>query len=75
MPLIPLDLLKAGEQARIVQIDGDQMLVTRLQEMGLHDDVAITMIQPGQPCIIGLGGHRLSFRGDDAAVILVETES
>ena len=74
MPLIPLDLLNAGEHARIVQIDGDQTLVTRLREMGLHDDVTITMIQPGQPCIIGLGGHRLSFRGEDAAVILVETD-
>ncbi len=74
MPLVPLDFLNAGEHARIAQIDGDQTLVTRLHEMGLYEDITICMIQPGQPCIIAVGNHRLSFRGDEAAVILVETE-
>jgi ferrous iron transport protein A len=72
--IVPLDLLNAGENARIVQIDGDPTLVTRLHEMGLHDGVGIRMVQPGQPCIIAVGHHRLSFRGDEAAVILVEIE-
>lgn len=74
MQIVPLDLLTAGENARIVQIDGDQALVTRLHEMGLHEDVSIRMVQPGQPCIIAVGHHRLSFRGDEVAVILVEIE-
>jgi hypothetical protein len=30
------------------------------------------MIQPGHPCIIALENQRLSFRGDDDAVVLVE---
>lgn len=74
MQLVPLDLLNAGEHARIAQIDGDQTLVTRLHEMGLHDGVTIRMVQPGQPCIIAVGNNRLSFRGEDAAVIIVEME-
>lgn len=74
MPLLPLDMLNAGEHARIVQIEGDQSLVTRLREMGLREDAEITLIQSGQPCIIALGNHRLSFRGEDAAVVLVETD-
>lgn len=74
MQLVPLDLLNAGEHARIALIDGDQTLVTRLHEMGLHDGVTIRMVQPGQPCIIAVGNHRLSFRGEDAAVIIVEME-
>lgn len=73
MPLLPLDMLNAGEHARIVQIEGDPLLVTRLHEMGLRDDTEITLIQSGQPCIIAVGNHRLSFRGEEAAVILVET--
>jgi hypothetical protein len=29
------------------------------------------MIRPGSPCIIGLDGQRLGFRGDDLARVLV----
>jgi len=74
MQVIPLDLLKAGEHARIVQIDGQHDVVNRLQEMGLHEHVEITMLQPGQPCLIAVGNHRLSFRGEEAAVIFVQPE-
>lgn len=73
MPLLPLDMLNAGEHARVAQIDGEPTLVMRLHEMGLHENVEITLIQSGQPCIIAIGNHRLSFRGEEAAVILVET--
>jgi ferrous iron transport protein A len=74
VPIIPLELLAAGEHARIVEIDGDESLVTRLREMGLSEGVEIRMIQPGSPCIIALSNHRLSFRGEEAAMILVEPE-
>lgn len=70
--VIPLELLRTGEEARVVDIDGDPGLVTRLHEMGLHPDVMLRMVQPGQPCIIAVDHHRLSFRGEEAAVILVE---
>lgn len=75
MPVIPLHLLSAGEHARVVDIDGDQSLITRLHEMGLREQTEVTMIQSGRPCIIAIGNHRLSFRGEEAAVILVETIS
>lgn len=74
MPVIPLELLKSGERARVIDIDGDPALVTRLHEMGLQNDTQITMLQPGQPCLIAVGNHRLTFRGEEAAVVLVETE-
>jgi ferrous iron transport protein A len=73
VPLIPLDLLQAGEHARIVDIDGESTLVTRLHEMGLRDGVEVTMVQSGEPCIIAVGNHRLSLRGGDTTVIMVET--
>jgi len=74
MPLIPLELLRAGEHARIVDLGGEPGLVNRLREMGLSEDVELTMIQSGRPCIIAIGNHRLSFRGDEAAIVLVETQ-
>lgn len=74
MPMIPLELMNAGEHARVVEIDGDPALITRLEEMGLGSDAQITMLQPGRPCLIAVGNHRLSFRGEEAAMILVETD-
>ncbi|MDA0283031.1 MAG: FeoA family protein [Planctomycetota bacterium] len=74
MPIIPLELLSAGERARIVEIEGEPSLVHRLNEMGLSDGVEIKMVQSGSPCIIALDNHRISFRGEEAAVIYVETD-
>ncbi len=74
MPIIPLELLTAGERARITDIDGDDTFVNRLNEMGLSEDVEIKMVQSGTPCIIALDNHRLSFRGEEAGMIFVETD-
>ena len=74
MPIIPLELLAVGERARITEIDGDSAFVNRLNEMGLGEDVEIKMIQSGTPCIIDLDNHRLSFRGEEAGVIFVDTD-
>ncbi len=74
MPVVPLDLLGPGESARVVDIDGDESLVKRLHEMGLRPLTEIRIVQPGEPCIIAIGDQRLSFRGDECSVILVETE-
>lgn len=70
--VIPLELLGAGEQGCIFDVEGDQDLVVRLKEMGLCQGVQVRMVQPGCPCIVAVNNHRLSFRGDDAAVVLVE---
>lgn len=74
MAVIPLELMNAGEHARVVDIEGDPALVTRLHEMGLQNEAQVTMLQPGQPCLIAVGNHRLTFRGEEAAMVLVETD-
>jgi ferrous iron transport protein A len=74
VPIIPLELLAAGERARIVEIDGDNAFVNRLNEMGLDEDVEIKMVQSGSPCIIALDNHRLSFRGEESGMIFVDTD-
>jgi len=73
MPIVPLELLSHNESATIVDIDGDPALVARLHEMGLNTGNEVRMVQCGEPCIIAVGGQRLSFRCADLAVILVET--
>lgn len=72
--VVPLEFLKPGESGRICEIDGQHELVTRLAEMGLRQGVPVRMVRPGSPCIVAIENHRMSFRGGDAASILVEIE-
>ena len=60
--LLPLDLMKAGESASIVELHGDSSQVHRLQEMGLRAGAIIRMLKPGAPCLVALDGKRLSLR-------------
>lgn len=69
--IVPLDLMAAGEVGHVVQVDGSPDVVHRLAEMGLREQARILMIQPGRPCIVAVGDHRLSLRTDDEAEVLV----
>lgn len=69
---IPVQRLVAGDVGQIVRIDGDAAAVVRLAEMGLQQGVSVRMVRPGRPCILAVGNHRLSFRGDESAIVLVE---
>ena len=73
--VVPLELLSIGERGKVRQIDGDGDLVHRLAEMGFRNGVNVRMVQPGCPCIIAVENHRFSFRGEDAAAVLVELEA
>ena len=70
--IVPLELLAAGEEGQVFDIEGEHDLVNRLKEMGLREGVPVRMVKPGSPCIIAVNNHRLSFRGDTAAVVMVE---
>jgi Fe2+ transport system protein FeoA len=72
MQILPMQLLNPGETGRISDIAGETHLVRRLDEMGLRAGVKIRMVQPGKPCIVAFDHQRLSFRGEDEAVVLVE---
>ena len=65
-------MLQAGEEGRILDIDGERAMVTRLAEMGLREGVLVRMVKAGAPCIIAIGNHRISFRGEESTVVLVE---
>ena len=70
--IIPLDFLSAGQAGRVVDVDGEQEFVMRLCEVGLRPGVDVQVLQPGNPCIVSVGGSRLSLRGDRLAAVMVE---
>jgi ferrous iron transport protein A len=69
--VVPLEYLAVGEIGRIENVDGSTEMVTRLEEMGLRQGVDVQMVRPGSPCIIALNNHRISFRGEESAVVMV----
>ncbi len=69
--VLPLSLLRAGQVGRVVEVLGRVDLVQRLREMGLYDGAQVQMVRPGNPCIVRLLGHRLGFRTDDLACVMV----
>jgi Fe2+ transport system protein FeoA len=73
--VLPIECLAAGEQGTIVDVAGSRDAVCRLAEMGFQSGVAVRMVQSGKPCILAIGNHRLTFRGEDSAVVLVEVAS
>jgi len=72
MQIVPIQLLNPGETGCIMDVAGDSHLVRRLDEMGLRAGVEVRMVQPGRPCIVAFDHQRLSFRGEDDAVVMVE---
>lgn len=72
--ILPMQFLSPGETGCVTEIDGEKNLVRRLDEMGLRTGVEVRMVQPGLPCIVALDQQRLSFRGEDDAVVMVEVD-
>ncbi len=71
--LLPLELLKANEEASVVELVGDESLVHRLAEMGLRVGSSIRMLRPGAPCLLAIDGKRLSLRLSENLDVLVAT--
>nr|WP_201443435.1 FeoA family protein [Pirellula staleyi] len=69
---IPLEMLSAGQTARIAAICGDPDDTHRLEELGLRQGQLVEMVQPGIPCVLKLAGSKLCFRGGQLTGVLVE---
>jgi len=70
--LLPLQFLSTGESGRVRDLHGNARLISRLEEMGLRPGAHVRMVQPGEPCIVALDHQRLSLRGEEEAMVLVE---
>ncbi len=70
-PAIPLDMMRSGETGLIREVCGQFEIVARLHEMGFSTGTTVRMMRPGCPCIVAIDDQRISFRGEEAAQILV----
>lgn len=73
--ILPIELLRSGERGVIHDLFGEEAVIHRLSEMGLRPGVAFRMVQPGTPCILCIGEHRLTVRLDPSLQILVDVQS
>lgn len=69
--ILPLEFLQANEEASVVELCGDECQIHRLAEMGLRIGASIRMVKPGSPCLLALGGKRLSIRLGGCIAVLV----
>jgi ferrous iron transport protein A len=60
--ILPIDCLHANEEASVVELVGDSCEIHRLAEVGLRVGASVRMVRPGSPCLLALGGNRLSVR-------------
>ena len=69
--LLPLELLRPGEWADVAEVTGEPSWVGRLAELGVRAGSRLRMLQAGWPCLLQIGGSRLSLRGERGVQILV----
>ena len=73
-----LDSLEPGEFGIILDIEGDDLLASRLMEMGLNEDERIGMIgraPMGDPIEFSIRGYRLSLRRNEASRVWISVEA
>lgn len=78
LPNIRLDELGQGESAIIVEIIGDDVVASRLMEMGLIEEEPISMVgraPMGDPTEYAVRGYRISLRKNESTRVIVRRES
>lgn len=77
-PHIRLDELRQGESAVIIEIVGDDVIASRLMEMGLIEGEPISMVgraPMGDPTEYAVQGYRISLRTNESTRVIVRKES
>ncbi len=70
--ILPLELLCPGEWADVAEVTGEPHWVGRMAELGVRTGSRVQVLRPGSPCLLKVGGARLSLRGEQAMQILVK---
>jgi Fe2+ transport system protein FeoA len=68
---LPVELLCPGEWADVTEVTGAPIWVGRMAELGVRIGSRVQVLQPGSPCLLRVGGARLSLRSDEGSQILV----
>jgi Fe2+ transport system protein FeoA len=69
--LLPLEYLRPGEWADVAEVHGEPGWVGRLAELGVRIGCRLQVLRGGYPCLLQVGGSRLSLRGEETMKILV----
>ena len=69
--LVPIQSLRRGQTAEVIEVLGKADAVHRLQELGIQNGTGIEMVQPGSPCIVKVTGQTLCFRAAELLRVLV----
>jgi ferrous iron transport protein A len=69
--LMPLECLRPGEWAEVCDVSGEPGWVCRMAELGVRVGCRVQMLRGGSPCLVQIGGGRLSLRGEQAMQVLV----
>jgi ferrous iron transport protein A len=75
--IIRLDELSVGESGTIVEIVGNDVIASRLMEMGLIEEEPITVIGKapmGDPVEYSVRGYRISLRKTEASRVMVSRQ-
>jgi ferrous iron transport protein A len=61
--LLPVEMLSSGAWADVAEVYGESDWVSRMAELGVRAGIRLRMLSPGSPCLLEVGGARLSLRG------------
>jgi ferrous iron transport protein A len=67
---LPLELVGDGEWAEVADVCGEPGWVGRLAELGLRIGCRLRVLRQGSPCLLEVGGCRLSLRGEAAGILV-----
>lgn len=73
--VIPLHLLKSGEQCKVKRLELDGLIRRRLLDLGLIDNTVVSSLYPspsGDPVAYLIRGAVIALRSEVASMILVE---
>ena len=73
--IVPLDVMSAGTLGHVEEVAGAPDWVGRMAELGIRSGTRIYIVRQGSPCLVDVGGSRLSVRFDAASFILVRPAS
>ena len=69
--LLPIEYLQSGAWADVAEVHGEPGWVGRLAELGIRIGSRLQVVRSGLPCLLQIGGSRLSLRGEGAMTVLV----